>query len=848
MIHSISLPPHQPRVISLANGFQALLKPDPAATVVSLQVWVGTGSIHEDEWQGAGLSHLLEHMLFNGTERRGPRQVAEDVQAAGASINAYTTFDRTVYYIDTPPESTADCLDILADMILHSTLPEEEFRKEIDVIHREMAMGEDSPERTVMKLLFSTAFQKHPCRHPVIGYRDVFDQITHADLIAFYRHHYVPENMFLVAAGPFDEEDLALRVESLFGAAPRGRRRPVILPLEPRQQGQRVVFREGSTQQTHLRLVWHAPQVTDPNAGAIDLVASILGSGVSSRLYQKLREEQHLVQKIGSFFYAMGDLGLFIVSAEVDPDKVEAARDGILEEVARLCEEGVTEAERSKALNSALSESLSSLTTSEGIASDIGSSWLHTRNPDFTKVHLKGLQETTVEHLRHVARTFLHPDQVSIVALVPKTDRNGPFIHVPAATARETEKRTLSNGLTLLLKKDDRLPLVSVCTYSRGGCLAEPVDVPGVTCLFSRLLTKDTTKLSATRVTERIESAGGIFYPVAGGNTFGVQAAVMAPDWDLALETVADSLTIPAFLDSVLMKEKEAQIASIRSDLDSPMTIASSLMRKVLFAGHPYQFPRSGTEEGVKAVTRDHLLGLHRTCVSAANTVLSVYGDIDPEAVADRAEALFAPLPLGERLFASLAPAPRISETVRYEQSYAKEQAVVLFAFPTGGLHDPDALALDLLSDACSDMSSRFFNRIREDLGAAYAVGASTLLGAAGGCFFFYALTSAELSGKVEDALRGEIDFLAHNGLEAPELARAKRSWQGGNQNRLQSIASQASIHCLDEIQGFGWNHSHLTPAQMDALDAGQLRDIAQRHFLDRPHGVIRLLPEAQPS
>jgi zinc protease len=366
--------------------------------------------------------------------------------------------------------------------------------------------------------------------------------------------------------------------------------------------------------------------------------------------------------------------------------------------------------------------------------------------------------------------------------------------------------------------------------------------------LFARLLTKDTTKLSATRVTERIESAGGSFYPSAGGNTFGLSADVMAPDWDLALETVADGLTIPAFLDSALKREKEAQLASIRSELDSPITVAFNLMRKVLFAGHPYQFPRSGTEEGVKAVTRDHLLGFHRTCVSAANTVLSVYGDIDPETVAARAEALFAPLPLGERLFASIAPAPRISQTVRHEQSHAKEQAVVLFAFPTGGLHDPDSLALDLLSDACSDMSSRFFNRIREDLGAAYAVGASSLLGAAGGCFFFYALTSAELSGKVEDALRGEIDFLAHNGLEAPEFARAKRSWQGAHQNRLQSLSSQADIHCLDELLGFGWNRSQVTPAQMDALDVGQLRDIAQRHFLDRPHGVVRLLPEDQPS
>jgi zinc protease len=845
VIHSINLPAHQPRILSLENGFQALLKPDPAAPIVSLQVWVRTGSIHEDAWLGAGLSHLLEHMLFNGTERRGSRQISEDVQAAGAYINAYTSFDRTVYWIETPPESTADCLDILADMTLHSTLPEDEFRKELDVIRREMAMGEDSPGSVVSKLLFATAFQKHPCRHPVIGHRQVFDQLSHDDLTAFYRRHYVPNNMFLVAAGPFDEEDMALRIESLFGAVPRAPRGPVMLPLEPRQQGQRVVFQQGSTQQTHLRLAWHAPHVTDPNAGALDLVASILGSGHSSRLYQKLREERHLVQSIGAYYYAMGDLGLFIVGAEVDPDKVEAAQEGILQEIERIREDGITEAERSKALNSALSEALDSLTTTRGVASDIGSSWMLTGSPEFTRVFISGIQDTTVEQLRHVCRTFLDPAHATIVALTPKTDRSGPLIHVPTAAARDTEKRTLSNGLTLLLKQDDRLPLVSVRTASRGGSLVEPDGVPGVTRLFSRLLAKDTTQMSAAQITDRIESAGGSFGNFSGGNSFGLEADAMAPDWELALQTVAAGLTIPAFLAPVLDKEKQAQLASIRSDQDRPMTIASILMRQALFAGHPYQFPLSGTEESVTAVTREHLLSLHQTCVTAANTVLAVYGDIDPDAVAARAETLFAPLPHGERLFSAPVLAPAISGTVRREQTYAKEQAVVLFAYPTAGLYDPDSLALELMADACSDMSSRFFNRIREDLGAAYSVGASRLLGVAGGCFYFYAATSAEMANEVEEALRGEIDILARNGLESAEFVRAKRSWHGSHKNRLQSTSGQAGIHCLDEVQGFGWNHANLQPGLMDALDNDRLRETARRHFLDRPHVVVRLLPEA---
>lgn len=846
MIHSIQLPAHQPRVHTFENGFQALLKPDLAAPIVSLQVWVRTGSIHEENWLGAGLSHLLEHMLFNGTSRRGPRQISEDVQAAGAYINAYTSFDRTVYWIETPPESTAECLDILADMTLHSTLPEDEFRKELEVIRREMAMGDDSPGSVISKLLFATAFQKHPCRHPVIGHRQVFDQLSHEDLLAFYRRHYVPNNMFLVATGPFDEADLIERMEASFGAIARAPRSPMSLPSEPRQQGQRVVSQQGSTQQTQLRLAWHAPNVTDPSAAALDLVASILGSGHSSRLYQKLREEKHLVQSIGAYYYAMGDLGLFIIGAEVDPEKREEAEAAILEEVERIRESAPTPEERTKALNTALSEALDSLTTTRGVASDIGSSWMLTGSPEFTRVFIRSIQDTTVDQMQHVARTYLDPAHATIVALTPKFDQSGPAILVPAASARETEKRVLSNGLTLLIKQDHRLPLVSVNTASRGGSLVEPVGAAGSTRLFSRLLAKDTTETTAAEINGRIESAGGSFSNFSGGNTLGLQADVMAPDWELALSTVASGLTIPAFLPGVLDHEKQAQIASIRSDRDRPMSIAATQMRQALFAGHPYQFQLSGTEESVAAIQRDHLLHLQQTCLTAANTVLAVYGDVDPEEIADRAESLFAALPRSERLFAYPVGVQPLAENARLEQTYDKEQAVVLFSYPTAGLYDPNALALELLSDACSDMSSRFFNRIREDLGAAYSVGASRLVGVAGGCFYFYAMTSADLADEVESALRSEIEFLAQNGLESAEFVRAKRSWHGSHKNRLQSTSAQAGIHCLDELQGFGWNHSNELPALMDAIDNDRLREVAAQHFLARPHAVVRLLPAGE--
>ena len=155
--------------VVLPNGVTLLLKADPASAIASVQVWVKTGSIHEGTKLGGGLSHYLEHMLFKGTERRAGREISATIQAHGGYINAYTTFDRTVYYIDIPANHATVAVDVLADTVLHSTLPADEVEKEKQVILREIAMGQDDPDTRFYESFFDTAYRVHPFRLPVIG-------------------------------------------------------------------------------------------------------------------------------------------------------------------------------------------------------------------------------------------------------------------------------------------------------------------------------------------------------------------------------------------------------------------------------------------------------------------------------------------------------------------------------------------------------------------------------------------------------------------------------------------------------------------------------------------------------
>ena len=173
------------------------MQEDRSAPVASVQAWCGTGSIDEDAHLGAGLSHILEHMLFKGTKTRPANAIAQAVQDVGGYINAYTSFDRTVYWIDVPKAGVATAIDVLADAMMNSTLPAEEYAKEQEVIRREFAMGFDDPDRMAGQLLFATAYQRHPYRLPVIGLLDVFNQLTHEQVMAYYKARYVPNNSHL---------------------------------------------------------------------------------------------------------------------------------------------------------------------------------------------------------------------------------------------------------------------------------------------------------------------------------------------------------------------------------------------------------------------------------------------------------------------------------------------------------------------------------------------------------------------------------------------------------------------------------------------------------------------------
>ena len=833
---AIQFPRVSARRYVLPNGLILIAQEDRSAPVASVQVWVGTGSIHEGKHLGAGLSHLLEHMLFKGTATRSTNTIAQSVQDEGGYINAYTSFDRTVYWIDVPKAGVHTAIDLLADACMNSTLPPEEFVKEQEVIRREFAMVADDPDRVNSQQLFSTAYREHPYRFPVIGYLDVFNGLTRDDVMAYYKARYVPNNLVFVVVGDVDAEAVRAQLETFFEGHPRQSLPPVYLPAEPAQIGRRTAHREFPTELARTVLSWHIPCITHPDVPALDVLATALGDGRSSRLYRQVREGKQLAHSVTAFSYVPAQPGLFGIEATTDPDKREAAEAASLELLAQVGREGLTPAELAKAKRMVLSNQINALVTMRGQASDLGSNWLLTGNLDFSRDYLEAIQAVEVGDIQRVVETYLKPQDCTGAVLVPETPENAAAEAVAEVkTAGAIQRFELSNGLRLLVREDARLPLVYLDAVFRGGLLAETPGDNGLTKLFSRVLLKGTKSRTAEQLAEEIESVGGSIGSEAGNNSFSVSLEVMQPDLELGLDVLADVLLNATLPEKVIEREKTVQVAGIKSEDEHMTSVARNLLRSTLFEGHPYALRASGTPETVAGLDRAALERFRQEYLVARNGVLAVFGNVDAEAVRAQVESLLAGMPAGRAALTELPQPKPLAGSRLVEKFEDKEQAVLMVGYAGVAITNKDRYALELIDEASSDLGSRFFIRIREELGLAYFVGSSQMVGLAPGLFTFYVGTDPRKVDQVRAAFADEIAKLAAGGLTDEELRRAKKKLLGKQAIAYQSNASLAYTAALDELYGLGFLHYQEMASRLETITLDEVRAVANRYFLNRP-------------
>jgi zinc protease len=839
----ITFPPSTAQKRVLPNGLTIIVQEDRSAPVASVQAWCGTGSVDENAHLGAGLSHILEHMLFKGTKTNPANAIAQKIQNVGGYINAYTSFDRTVFWIDVPKDGVPVALDVLSDAMMNSTLPAEEYAKEQEVIRREFAMGMDDPDRMAGQLLFATAFQRHPYRLPVIGLLDVYNQLTRDQVMEYYRARYVPNNFTFIVVGDVQADAVYQQLGDFFKDHPAKSLQPVFIPSEPPQLGRREIHQEFVTELTRLSLAWHIPEITHPDVPALDLLSTILGDGRSSRLYRRVREETGLAYGVSAFSYTPGDPGLLGIDATVEPEKRDATRDLILKIVDEIKTAGITTDELAKAKKISLSHHLGALTTMRGQASDLGSNWFLTRNLSFTRDYLDAVQKITSADIRRVAEKYLVDNNLTVISLDPKTAAAARSEATEPVAAGEIQKIELSNGLRLLVREDQRLPLVSMAAVFRGGLLAETRATNGITRLMAKTLLKGTKTRTAEQIADTIEAVGGSIGSDAGNNSFSVAVDVTQPDLQLGIEILSDVLLNATMPETAVEREREVQLAGIKEDEEQLTTVARNILREALFREHPYALRGKGSAESVAKLARRDLLAFRDRYLVGRNGVISVFGNVKVAEVRELFEQALGKMKPGELALTSAPQPAPLGQTIAVESLKEKAQGVLMVGYRGADMFSPDRYALELIDEASSDLGSRFFVRIREQMGLAYYVGASQMQGLVPGLFLFYLGTDPQKIEPVRAALLEEIGELATEGLTEEELARSKKKLIGQQQIANQSNDSFGYMAALDELYGLGFDHYKTLEHEVEGITVEGVRRVAAKYFRNQPYVLALVRP-----
>lgn len=817
----------------LANGLTVILKPDKSAQLSSVQVWVKTGSIHEGNYLGAGLSHYLEHLLFKGTSRRTGKEISESVQAHGGYINAYTTFDRTVYYIDLPSEHTTVALDLLSDLVLHSTLPADEVAKEKDVILREIAMTKDDPDDRLWEEVFSTSFREHPYRQPVIGHRDIFTAISREELLNYYRSRYVPNNIVVIVVGDINCDLIRKSVDEYFGSNPRVALAPVLVPNEPLQLGPRQLERFEDVELSRVAVSWQIPGLTHPDAPILEVLALILGSGDSSIFWQELHEKTGLVHSIDASSWNPGSSGLFCVSLVCDGDKRPDALKKLDAVLKTWLKKGFTQDQINKALRQLVMAEIANRQTMSGQASRLGSAEIVVGDLGFSRSYFEKLAAVKPKDLKRVLLTYLIDEHKSIVSLNPLSSKcDAKLENLELNEKSRVEEIKLRNGARLLIQVDRRLPNVHMRVVAQGGPLHEEKYARGATALLANLLVKDTKRRSASQVAEYIEQVGGTFTPFYGNNSIGLAAEVLPLNVDRALSVISDALLCPLFTEVSFKLEKQTQIAALKHDEDDVVTEARKIMRKTFFGDHPLALDCRGELSSAELLKSDSIKALYKKLFVAPNVVFSIAGDI-PKSFIAKLKTFLNKLPSGNApLIKSKDQLPLYPAAVgTFRHVRAREQAVVLQAYPGPTLLDNDFYIGEVADELFSGMASQLFERVRENKALAYFIRSSRITGLNAGLFFFYAGTQPGKENEVLDEINLEIKRVKSNQVSDEELNRCKVRLKAGRRQGLQTNAAKALHTGLDVLQGRAaddWKHYD---SRIEAVTGEDLARFASYYF-----------------
>ncbi|MBF0523243.1 MAG: insulinase family protein [Candidatus Omnitrophica bacterium] len=830
----------------LDNGLTVLISEIPTSPVVSVFGLVKTGAATEGRFLGSGISHLVEHMLFKGTQNRKAGEIASAIQAVGGTINASTDKDYTIYTITVPYQKFDVALDILADMLQNASFNVEEFKKEKEVILSEIRMHGDDPDRKLNDLVFENDYVRHPYRIPTIGYEQLFSSLKQGNATKYYRMMYVPNNMVISIAGHVDSQEVSSKVANQFKGFLRKFDVVRNLPQEPQQIAPRYYEEQYPTPLARFSMTFQGVNILHEDLYALDVLASILGEGESSRLFLNVYKKKQLVYSISAYDYTPMDQGYFGVDAVLEEKNIPAAIDAIWEEIKEIQAKGVLAPDMEKAKKQVLAKYIMGRQTADQVAYTQAIDEAFSGDYRFSEKYAKAVQDIKAEDIKRVAQRYLKDSRLTTVVLKPKKEAPVAVLgEKKAASEPAIQKVQFSNGVTVLIRENHAFPVVSMDVVMQAGTLQEPEALNGISNLTALMLTQGTTSKNAQKIAGIIDSLGMSLSGFSGRNSFGVTMECLSADFKPALDLLEDVVKNPSFPDDELLKNKETVKADIKLKEDSISQMTGQALRQTLFVKHPLRFDIEGTIPSIDKMTRKDIVGFYDQFAVGANMVVSVFGDINAQDVLKDLQKRFGNISSKKVELKSFTEEPPTKEREK-ALTMKKEQAMFMLGFQGPGFHDQDKYALEVLTGILgSSFDGRMFRNIRDQLGKAYSLGGSYTPGPDMGFIYFYVLTTEKDISKVKELMAAEIKNLQDKDVSAEELNEIKTYLKGTFVAGLETNASLGLKVSLDELYGLGFGDYQNYAKAIDRVTAQDIRRLALRYLDLNKSALVITTPSA---
>ena len=853
---ALAAPGEQKILTRLPNGLTVYIIKDSRFPLTATRLFVRTGSANESAKQ-AGISHLLEHMVFKGTDHKPKGQIARDVEARGGYLNAATGFDKTWFMTDMPAAHWRMGMDVVKEMAFQPSLDPKELESEKEVVISELERDQDSPMSRLFESLQVSTLHNTVYGRPIIGFKETVRAVTADDLRAYVRRWYQPQNMMLLVAGDINPQEVLAYAQQLFGGLANSDdfTAPAPVDLMNAPGGPQVEVVRGPWNKVYLGMAFPAPALRDLRSVDLDVLSYLLGGDGTSTLYRKYEYEKQLVDSISAGNMSLARAGMFYITANLAPEKVEAFWQGLTADLARV-KAADFKPEAIKRAKFNLEDSMDrSAETLNGLASWLGSvqfemgGEIGEKNLRFTQRNVDQAQVQQAIDLwlnpRLLRVRVLAPENAKLPDLEAILRKNWPgsgaadAVKTSADVAGKQEVVDLGQGRTVILTPDATVPYVAMDLMLPGGNALLKPDQQGLAELVASTLGDGSGKLDAQAMERYFSDRAASVGARAGLQTFTVSLTGPARFNADYFAIFGDVLRKPRFEAKEVRREAESLKAAIRQRADKPTAYLFSRLSPFVFpGGQPYGYDSLGTAANLDRFTPKEVRGFWDAQMEQP-WVLSVAGDFDREAVLAFARSL--PAPAGQKL---VVPAPSWGDARSLDLHLpGRNQAHVLQVFKAVPPTNPDAPALMLLQSVLSGQSGLLFSKMRDEQGLGYTVTAFYRAMPEAGMMAFYIGTTPDKVAQAKQGFAQIIDDIKAKPLSRELLEAGANRLLGEYYRDKQSLGSRAGIAATNAVLGQPLDFDKTLIDRAAKLSPEDVQAVAKKYLDEKNLYNLTLLP-----